>query len=108
MQTPPKKPSKRRKDPAARALGRKRWKGIPKAERSAFGSWAAAQGGGRPRSADRCPCGIMTKARAAKRNHRCQAVEPAGEPRVPVSDRKTTAGAGDGEKPPEEPRRRAP
>ncbi len=29
-------------------------------------------GPGRPRSADRCPCGAMTKARAAARGHRCQ------------------------------------
>jgi hypothetical protein len=73
MATRSKKPGKKRKDPAAQALGRKRWKGTTKAERSEFGRWAAAQGGGRPRSADRCPCGAMTRARAAKRNHRCQA-----------------------------------
>jgi hypothetical protein len=65
----------KRKDPAAQALGRKRWKGTTKAERREFGRWAAQQGGGRPRSADRCPCGAMTRARAAKRNHRCQAAD---------------------------------
>ena len=30
---------------------------------------------GRPRSADRCPCGVMTKARAAQRRHVCQGGE---------------------------------
>jgi len=28
-------------------------------------------GPGRPRSDERCPCGVMTAARAAKRRHRC-------------------------------------
>lgn len=28
--------------------------------------------GGRPRSTERCPCGAMTAARAAARNHQCQ------------------------------------
>jgi hypothetical protein len=65
----------RKKDPAAQALGRKRWKGISKAERVEFGRWAASRGGGRPRSEDRCPCGAMTKDRAGKRGHRCQAAE---------------------------------
>jgi hypothetical protein len=72
----PSKPSKKWKDPAAQALGRKRWKGTTKAQRAEFGRWATAQGGGRPRSEDRCPCGVMTRARAEKRNHRCQAIEP--------------------------------
>jgi hypothetical protein len=74
--TRPRKLSKKWKDPAAQALGRKRWKGTTKAERSEFGRRAATQGGGRPRSTDRCPCGALTRARAAKRNHRCQAIKP--------------------------------
>lgn len=31
-----------------------------------------APGTGRPRTMERCPCGMMTVARAAQRNHRCQ------------------------------------
>ena len=27
--------------------------------------------GGPPKSPDRCPCGAMTRSRAAKRGHRC-------------------------------------
>jgi hypothetical protein len=73
MAARPSKPTKKRKDPAAQALGRKRWKGITKAERAEFGRWAASLGGGRPRSKDRCPCGAMTKDRATKRGHRCEA-----------------------------------
>ena len=30
-------------------------------------------GPGRPRQADRCPCGAMTKARALARRHKCEA-----------------------------------
>lgn len=33
--------------------------------------------GGRPKSADRCPCGIMTAARAAARKHVCSVGENA-------------------------------
>jgi uncharacterized protein YdaU (DUF1376 family) len=33
--------------------------------------------GGRPRLAERCPCGAMTKARAEKRGHRCQECQKA-------------------------------
>jgi hypothetical protein len=29
-------------------------------------------GTGRPREAERCPCGAMTKARATARNHKCK------------------------------------
>jgi hypothetical protein len=32
-----------------------------------------AAGPGRPALEDRCPCGIMTRDRAEKRNHNCQA-----------------------------------
>lgn len=32
---------------------------------------SGGRNGGRPRSADRCPCGAMTTARAAKRRHVC-------------------------------------
>ena len=28
-------------------------------------------GGGRPPARDRCPCGLMTRARAKQRNHQC-------------------------------------
>ncbi len=28
--------------------------------------------GGRPRSKDRCPCGMMTRKRAALRRHKCE------------------------------------
>jgi hypothetical protein len=30
-----------------------------------------APGPGRPRTAQRCPCGLMTTARAAQRRHQC-------------------------------------
>lgn len=36
--------------------------------RTTFGA-----GTGRPKSKDRCPCGVMTKDRATKRNHVCSA-----------------------------------
>jgi len=36
------------------------------AKRSTFG-------GGRPRTADRCPCGVMTISRAIRRKHICSA-----------------------------------
>ena len=32
---------------------------------------SGGRNGGRPRTADRCPCGEMTRARAEKRGHRC-------------------------------------
>ncbi len=32
-------------------------------------------GPGRPRKVDRCPCGLMTKARAEARRHKCKAPE---------------------------------
>ena len=38
--------------------------------------------GGPPKSKDRCPCGEMTLARAAKRHHKCQDINqlaPKGE-----------------------------
>lgn len=35
------------------------------------GSGGAREGSGRPRSADRCPCGEMTKKRAEARGHKC-------------------------------------
>jgi hypothetical protein len=44
---------------AARALVKRRWKQRPDAT------------GGRPPDPDRCPCGIMTRARAQKRGHKC-------------------------------------
>jgi hypothetical protein len=28
--------------------------------------------GGRPKSEDRCPCGVMTRARAERRKHKCE------------------------------------
>ena len=50
-----------------------RWRKLKKAERSAIMRELAR----RPRpgrmNPDRCPCGRMTRARAEKRNHRCQA-----------------------------------
>lgn len=38
---------------------------------SVRGAITAASGGGRPKDSDRCACGAMTRARAAKRGHRC-------------------------------------
>lgn len=32
---------------------------------------SGGRNGGRPLVKERCPCGLMTKARAEKRNHRC-------------------------------------
>lgn len=37
---------------------------------------AGGRNGGAPRSADRCPCGAMTKRRAEQRNHRCHPETP--------------------------------
>jgi uncharacterized protein YdaU (DUF1376 family) len=39
---------------------------------------AAGARGGRPPSAERCPCGAMTRARADKRGHHCQECQKAG------------------------------
>lgn len=65
---------------AASALSSARWakpEWKTKAARAKFAKYVSDFGEGkregRPRSADRCPCGAMTKARAAKRNHRCKA-----------------------------------
>jgi hypothetical protein len=36
-----------------------------------WGRYMAFLGGGRPKEKDRCPCGLMTRARAEARNHKC-------------------------------------
>jgi len=36
----------------------------------------AGQLGGRPASEDRCPCGLMTRARAEQRKHKCADLPP--------------------------------
>lgn len=65
----------RKKDPAAQAMARKRWKKTTAEERTTFAKFVASHGAGRPRSADRCPCGLLTAATARKRNHRCTTAE---------------------------------
>lgn len=37
---------------------------------------SGGRNGGRPFAKERCPCGLMTKARADKRNHRCDSSTP--------------------------------
>ena len=65
----------KKKDSAAQAMARKRWQKTTAAERTAFAKFVASHGAGRPRSTDRCPCGLLTRATARKRNHRCSAPE---------------------------------
>jgi hypothetical protein len=60
-----------RNDPAAVALGRKGGKARAKLPPEALSRIGKL--GGRPRSLFRCPCGAITAARAAARNHRCTA-----------------------------------
>jgi len=69
----PRKPT----DPTSRAaslLGKRRWTetGDDPAAIGALGGIAARKKSGRKLAPDRCPCGSMTKDRAAKRNHRCE------------------------------------
>jgi hypothetical protein len=63
----------------ASELAKKRWAKPAwksKKKRAAFGKYVSSHGAGRPReSEDRCPCGEMTRERAEKRNHRCQATD---------------------------------
>lgn len=40
----------------------------------------AGRNGGRPLSANRCPCGAMTISRAASRNHKCEGQYPRANP----------------------------
>jgi hypothetical protein len=77
-----------KKNPAAQSLSRLRWNKPewrdPEA-RSQFARTVSLAGwsgeaaerrrhqGGRPPDPDRCPCGAMTRKRAAQRNHRCVA-----------------------------------
>jgi hypothetical protein len=80
----PKQPKKPKKNAAAQALSKLRWKGTTSDERSEFASRIAKLGwtgdaakarkkaGGRPKDKDRCPCGAMTRERAKKRNHQCK------------------------------------
>ncbi|HEX4545748.1 MAG TPA: hypothetical protein VH110_05270 [Candidatus Acidoferrum sp.] len=72
------------KNPAAQALVALRWAKTTPEERRAFAARMAEAGwkganrarrlktAGRPRTADRCPCGAMTRKRARARGHRCE------------------------------------
>jgi len=53
---------KKRKNPAAVALGARRWYGTTQEERTAYAKWVASHNSGRPRKTDvpRCACGNMT------------------------------------------------
>lgn len=42
---------------------------------SLWGSYMSFLGGGRPKSRDRCGCGLMTRARAEARGHKCVALK---------------------------------
>jgi hypothetical protein len=55
----------------AAAMGRARWKGVSKEERSRILKAARARGGGRPRSEDRCYCGARTWHSATIRRFDC-------------------------------------
>lgn len=62
-----------KKDPAAVALGRKRWTSTGD-DPVVVGTLGAKYGklGGRPRKkGPRCPCGAMTAKRAKARSHKC-------------------------------------
>jgi hypothetical protein len=70
------------KNPAAQALARLRWRGTTAGERKQLMSrlvklaWkkkpmSKRTNQGRPRDPDRCPCGAMTRTRAAQRKHVC-------------------------------------
>lgn len=63
---------------AARLLVGARWAKTTRKQRREFMEWMAAQrtpeqktAGGRPREADRCPCGKFTAERAEARRHNC-------------------------------------
>jgi hypothetical protein len=55
----------------AAAMGRARWKGVSKEERSRILKAARAHGGGRSRSEDRCYCGARTWHSATIRRFDC-------------------------------------
>jgi hypothetical protein len=57
----------------ASALAKQRWAVATPEQRDQ--PRQAGKLGGRPRSADRCPCGRFTRAYAAKRGHKCEAQE---------------------------------
>ena len=74
-----------KKNKAAQELVKKRWAKTTQAERSAAlqeisrAGWddpviraKRLENAGRPMSDDRCPCGVMTRERAKKRNHKCK------------------------------------
>ena len=50
-----------------------RWDKLTKAQRSEIMREMARRPRPGRRNPDRCPCGVMTRARAAKRNHKCVA-----------------------------------
>jgi hypothetical protein len=57
---------------AARLMGKARWRGIAKEERSRQMTELANKGAGRPRSdAERCFCGSTTMLHAAQRKFEC-------------------------------------
>lgn len=57
----------------ALVAGETRWAGKTPAEKSEYMRWMASHPRPSRRSADRCPCGIMTRERAELRNHQCTA-----------------------------------
>jgi hypothetical protein len=60
------------KSPGA-LLAKIRWATTGTTEAHSDAARANGIKGGRPKVQDRCPCGAMTKDRAAKRNHVCEA-----------------------------------
>jgi hypothetical protein len=69
------------KNPAAVALGARRWYGSTPEERIEFATWVASQGAGRPRNlkVKRCPCGKMTLKTAKQRGGK-RGTSPGHEP----------------------------
>jgi hypothetical protein len=65
--------TKNERSQAARALAERRWQNTTSEERSEAARQASSFSShpGRPPDPNRCPCGAMTVARAAKRKHKC-------------------------------------
>lgn len=67
---------------AAKTLARMRWANTTPEERSEFAAAVAAartpeqMGAAKRSDKPRCPCGLMTAARAQARRHKCEAPKP--------------------------------
>jgi hypothetical protein len=63
--SPEQTPEQRKR--AAKAMGRRRWAGVPSAQRSELMRQLAARSDRRTKGKERCPCGRMTLKRAQDR-----------------------------------------